>query len=88
MKAIRAHRPGEPEVLQIEEIPRPEPRAGWVRIRVRAFGLNRVDLRGHASPRFAVAGAGTGPELTTHHASVLHTKTLTSAERGQVQICL
>jgi NADPH2:quinone reductase len=53
MKAIRVHRPGGPEVLQIEEIPRPEPRAGWVRIRVRAFGLNRSELftrQGH-SPR-------------------------------------
>ena len=25
MKAIRVHRPGGPEVLQIEELPRPEP---------------------------------------------------------------
>jgi len=51
MKAIRVHRPGGPEVLEIEEIPRPEPRAGWVRIRVRAFGLNRSELftrQGHS----------------------------------------
>jgi NADPH:quinone reductase len=51
MKAIRVHRPGGPEVLQVEEIPRPEPRAGWVRIRVRAFGLNRSELftrQGHS----------------------------------------
>jgi NADPH:quinone reductase-like Zn-dependent oxidoreductase len=51
MKAIRVHRPGGPEVLRIEEIPRPEPRAGWVRIRVRAFGLNRSELftrQGHS----------------------------------------
>ena len=51
MKAIRVHRPGGPEVLQIEEIPRPEARAGWVRIRVRAFGLNRSELftrQGHS----------------------------------------
>jgi NADPH2:quinone reductase len=56
MKAIRVHRPGGPEVLQVEEIPRPEPRAGWVRIRVRAFGLNRSELftrQGHSpSVRF------------------------------------
>ena len=56
MKAIRVHRPGGPEVLQIEELPRPEPRAGWVRIRVRAFGLNRSELytrQGHSpSVRF------------------------------------
>jgi NADPH:quinone reductase-like Zn-dependent oxidoreductase len=56
MKAVRVHRPGGPEVLEIEEIPRPEPRAGWVRIRVRAFGLNRSELftrQGHSpSVRF------------------------------------
>ena len=51
MKAIRVHRPGGPEVLEIEELPRPEPRAGWVRIRVRAFGLNRSEMytrQGHS----------------------------------------
>jgi NADPH:quinone reductase-like Zn-dependent oxidoreductase len=51
MKAIRVHRPGGPEVLQIDEIPRPEPRGGWVRIRVHAFGLNRSELftrQGHS----------------------------------------
>ncbi len=53
MKAIRVHHPGGPEVLQIEKIPVPEPRPGWVRIHVRAFGLNRSELftrQGH-SPR-------------------------------------
>jgi len=40
MKAIRVHRPGPPEVLQIEELAVPGARLGWVRIRVRAFGLN------------------------------------------------
>jgi NADPH:quinone reductase-like Zn-dependent oxidoreductase len=38
-------------VLQIDEIPRPEPRPGWIRIRVRAFGLNRSELftrQGHS----------------------------------------
>jgi NADPH:quinone reductase len=51
MKAIRIHRPGGPEVLQVEDIPRPEPRGGWIRIRVRAFGLNRSELftrQGHS----------------------------------------
>jgi NADPH:quinone reductase-like Zn-dependent oxidoreductase len=51
MKAVRVHRPGGPDVLQIEEIPVPEPRDGWVRIRVRAFGLNRSELytrQGHS----------------------------------------
>jgi NADPH:quinone reductase len=51
MKAIRVHRPGGPDVLQIDELPIPAPRTGWVRIRVRAFGLNRSELftrQGHS----------------------------------------
>ncbi len=51
MKAIRVHHPGGPEVLQIEEIPTPAPREGWVRLRVRAFGLNRSEMftrQGHS----------------------------------------
>lgn len=44
MRAIRVHRPGGPEVLQIDAMPVPAPRAGWARIRVRAFGLNRSEL--------------------------------------------
>jgi NADPH:quinone reductase len=51
MKAIRVHRAGPPEVLEIEEIPTPPPRPGWVRIRVHAFGLNRSELftrQGHS----------------------------------------
>jgi NADPH:quinone reductase-like Zn-dependent oxidoreductase len=51
MRAIRVHRPGGPEVLQIDELPVPASRPGWVRIRVRAFGLNRSELftrQGHS----------------------------------------
>ena len=44
MKAIRVHQAGGPEVLQIEELPRPQPRPGWVLIRVKAFGLNRSEM--------------------------------------------
>lgn len=51
MRAIRVHAPGGPEVLQLEDMPTPAPRAGWVRIRVKAFGLNRSELytrQGHS----------------------------------------
>lgn len=51
MRAVRVYRPGGPEVLHLEEMPVPEPRSGWVRIRVRAFGLNRSELftrQGHS----------------------------------------
>jgi NADPH:quinone reductase len=36
--------PGPVENLQLVDVPTPEPPPGWVRIRVRAFGLNRSEL--------------------------------------------
>ena len=44
MKAIIITGKGGPEVLQIRDVPTPEPRGDQVRIRVRACGLNRADL--------------------------------------------
>jgi NADPH:quinone reductase-like Zn-dependent oxidoreductase len=44
MQAVVVHEPGGPEVLQLEERPTPEARAGWVLVGVRAFGLNRSEL--------------------------------------------
>ncbi len=44
MKAIVIEKPGNPDVLQIKEIPRPSPLDGWVQIRVKAFGLNRSEV--------------------------------------------
>ena len=56
MKAAVVEQPGGPEVLQIKEIPMPTSRPGWVRIHVKAFGLNRSEMytrRGHSpSVRF------------------------------------
>lgn len=43
--------PGGPEVLKLETRPIPTPKAGWVRIHVKAFGLNRSELftrQGHS----------------------------------------
>ena len=51
MKAIVIREAGGPEVLKIETMPVPEPKPGWVLIRVRAFGLNRSELftrQGHS----------------------------------------
>jgi NADPH:quinone reductase len=44
MRAAVVHAPGAPEVMQFEEIPLPELRPGWVRIRVKAFGLSRSEF--------------------------------------------
>jgi NADPH:quinone reductase-like Zn-dependent oxidoreductase len=45
MKAIRIHEFGGPEVLQYEDIPRPEPASGEVLVRVYAAGVNPVDWK-------------------------------------------
>ncbi|MFC5728270.1 MULTISPECIES: zinc-binding dehydrogenase [Nocardioides] len=43
MRAIRQHTFGPPDVLQIEELPDPEPAAGQLRIAVEAAGVHRLD---------------------------------------------
>jgi NADPH:quinone reductase len=44
MKAIVIARFGGPEVLELREVPAPEPGRGEVRVRVRATAVNRADL--------------------------------------------
>jgi NADPH:quinone reductase-like Zn-dependent oxidoreductase len=44
MRAVVLDGPGPPEALRIRDLPVPEPRPGWVLIRVKAFGLNRSEL--------------------------------------------
>jgi len=44
MRAVVLDAPGPPEALGIRELPVPEPRLGWVLIRVKAFGINRSEL--------------------------------------------
>lgn len=43
MHAVVLTEPGPVENLQLRELPMPEPRPGWVRIAVKAFGLNRSE---------------------------------------------
>jgi NADPH2:quinone reductase len=43
MKAILFHELGGPEVMKIGEAPKPEPRPGWVLIKVHAAGINFAD---------------------------------------------
>ncbi|HVS51065.1 MAG TPA: NADP-dependent oxidoreductase [Opitutaceae bacterium] len=45
MKAIRMHTFGGPDVLRLENLPKPEPRDGEVLIRVRAASVNPVDYK-------------------------------------------
>lgn len=42
-RIVRFHETGGPEVLKIEDLPVPEPKAGEVRIGVKAIGLNRAE---------------------------------------------
>ncbi len=56
MQAIVVSRWGGPEVLTLTERSVPAPRAGWILIRVRAFGLNRAEL-------FTRRGQSPGVEL-------------------------
>jgi NADPH:quinone reductase-like Zn-dependent oxidoreductase len=44
MRAAVLSGPGPVENLTVHDLPIPEPRPGWVRIRVRGFGLNRSEL--------------------------------------------
>jgi NADPH:quinone reductase-like Zn-dependent oxidoreductase len=54
MQAVRIHDYGGPEVLVLEEAPRPEPGAGQVLIRLRAAGVNPIDwvMRGGSYKQF------------------------------------
>ena len=59
MKAIVITGTGGPEVLQIRDVPTPEPRGDQVRVKVRACGLNRADLLQARGMYPAPAGAPT-----------------------------
>ncbi len=79
MKAVVIIRPGGPEVLEVRDVPTPQPAAGEVLVRVMASALNRADLlqregRYPAPPgapadipgiEFAGEVAALGPEAST-----------------------
>lgn len=64
MRAVMIRENGGPEVLQIEEIPTPQPKAGEVLIQVKAVGLNHLDI----FAREGLKGPGV-PKLTLPHIS-------------------
>jgi len=44
MRAITYTATGDPDVIQLREVPTPEPEPGQIRVRVHAAGLNRADM--------------------------------------------
>jgi NADPH:quinone reductase len=44
MKAIQIEKPGESDVLQLKEVPKPTPAAGQALVRLKAAGLNFIDI--------------------------------------------
>ncbi|TQN43058.1 2-desacetyl-2-hydroxyethyl bacteriochlorophyllide A dehydrogenase [Blastococcus colisei] len=72
MRAVRFHRHGGPEVLQVEELPVPEPAAGQVLVKVAACGVNRVDIlsREGQTPAPIVMPHVSGTEVTGEVAAV------------------
>ena len=69
MRAVRIHDYGEPEVMQLEELPVPVPRAGQAVVRVHAASVNFLDVqkrRGELVGQAFYQRAGTGgPDLPT-----------------------
>lgn len=45
MKAVQIHAYGGPEVLQYEDVPRPQPKENQILVRVHAAGLNPIDWK-------------------------------------------
>lgn len=56
MRAVVITKPGGPDVLQVREVPTPEPQGAQIRVRVHAAGLNRADLSQVAGHYPAPAG--------------------------------
>jgi NADPH2:quinone reductase len=44
MKAIRVHEVGDPEVMQLEDLPDPRPGGGEVLVRIEKIGVNFIDI--------------------------------------------
>ncbi|MEP7022084.1 MAG: NAD(P)H-quinone oxidoreductase [Pseudonocardiales bacterium] len=72
MRAVVVTEPGEPEVLEVNEVPDPEPKTGEVLVKVAATAINRADLlqrQGNyppphgASPYLGMECSGTIAEL-------------------------
>lgn len=60
MRAVRVHEPGEPDAMQVDELPDPTPGPGEVLVRVAAAGVNFIDTyqRSGAYPLELPSGLG------------------------------
>jgi NADPH:quinone reductase-like Zn-dependent oxidoreductase len=65
MRAIVIAKPGGPEVLELREVPSPEPQRGEVRVRIRATAVNRADLLQRLGVYPATSPASSWPERST-----------------------
>jgi NADPH:quinone reductase len=63
MKAVRIHEFGDVDVLKYEEVERPEPQVGEVLVRVRAAGVNLVDVVSRQHPLPITTGAKALPYI-------------------------
>jgi NADPH:quinone reductase-like Zn-dependent oxidoreductase len=75
MRALRYHRYGSPDVLQIDELPEPSPGADEAKVLVRAVALNPIDWKiraGHVRyvPLFRSPPRGVGVDFAGEIASV------------------
>src|SRR6185503_7454341 len=64
MRAAVIHRTGGPEVLQLEEVPRPEPADGEVLIRVHAASVNPIDWKRRRGDRTLEVPAVLGRDVS------------------------
>src|SRR5207302_11402803 len=85
MKAVQLDAPGPPQALHLRDLPMPQPSAGWVRIRVEAFGLNRSELH----LRLGLAEGVTFPRVPGNEcAGVVDAAAGTSFHRGQQVVAM
>jgi NADPH:quinone reductase-like Zn-dependent oxidoreductase len=64
MRAVVMHQTGGPEVLQLEDVPTPEPADGQVLIRVRAASVNPADWKARSGNRSAQLPAIPGYDVS------------------------
>ncbi|MGH2436052.1 MAG: alcohol dehydrogenase catalytic domain-containing protein, partial [bacterium] len=54
MNAVRIHQPGGPDALRYEEVPTPLPAEGEALVRLRAVGVNFIDIY-HRSGQYSLS---------------------------------